>query len=338
MLAALLTGSLAAGAFALGFGGCTELVDGRVTVELVYPCRPGPGELGPRMSLFCLSVVQNGTLVSGPSCASSLPDARLELPESLAPLQVQVEILDGSRVLLLRGTSPPVSLVSGEDLAVPVALAPAQEFGLLWAAEAGCQELPHPLEGHTATLFPTGHLLLAGSARAEVTTGRAALLLDTHSPDAAPLVTPASLHRHQHQASLLNDGQLLLTGGLTALDGAPTLELVSLPPGSELMGAYVPGLDYAGAVQLEALQTALIHGRPRPHAAVFFGSQVLLTDGESPPEMLLDGGARTALAEFPGLPGAPFPPNGRTVTVVPYVAGKALVSGLGTGRLARLTV
>jgi hypothetical protein len=113
---------------------------------------------------------------------------------------------------------------------------------------------------------------------------------------------------------------------------------VSLEGGSELMGAYVPGLDYAGAVQLEALPTQLMFGRPRPHAAVFFGSQVLLTDGENSPEMVLDGGSRTALAEFPGQPGPPFPPNGRTPTVAPYAAGKALVPGLGTGRLARLTV
>jgi hypothetical protein len=325
-------------ALALGIGGCTELVDGQVSVDLIYPCRPGPGELGPRMSLFCLSVMQGETLLSGPACASSLPAARLELPEALTPAQVVVEIFDASGVLLLRGASPAVSLLSGEDLSVPVALATAQEFSLMWADETGCQPLAHPLEGHSATLFPTGHLLLAGSARAEVTAGRAALLLDTYDPAVATLSTPISLHRHQHEGVLLDDGQLLLVGGLTTQGGAPTPEVVSLAGGSELLGAYVPGLDYAGAVQLEASPGSLTFGRPRPHAAVFFGAQVWIADGESPPEMLLDAGTRSALVEFPGEPGVPFPANGRTPTVVPYSEGKALVPGLGAGRLARLTV
>ncbi len=325
-------------ALGLGASGCTELVDGRVQVELVYPCRPGQGELGPRMALFCLSVLQGERLVGGPSCASSLPEARLELPEEISPSRVRVEIYDADHVLLLRGASPPVSLVSGEEVRVPVSLAPAQGFGLLWAEEAGCQPLPHPLEGHTATLFPTGHLLLAGSARAELSTGQAALLVDTQDPGVAPLSTPASLHRHQHAAALLDDGRLLLVGGLVTGDGLATQEMVALPGGSELMGPYVTGLDYAAAVQLEALPARALHGRPRPRAAVFFGAQVLVADGENPAEMLLGGGTRVEPVEFLGLPGSPFPPNGRTPGVTPYAAGKALVPGVGTGRVVRLTV
>jgi hypothetical protein len=318
--------------------GCTEYRDGRVELDLAYPCRPGPAELQARIGLYCLRVTRGATLVAGPACASSLEEAALSLPESISPVRIGLEILDRDGVPLLRGISPETSLLSGEEDRVPLALAPVQGFGLLAGQAPGCASLPHPLEGHTASAFPSGHLLLLGSSRSEVTPTRAGLLFDGHTHAAVTLATPASLHRNQHTSSPLGDGGLLVAGGVLTADGQPTRTLVSLAGGSALGETYLDGWDYAPAVNLTELSTGLLHPRPAPDASVFFGSQVLLVDGLNPPEMFLASLGTIQEVEFTNLPGSPFPPNNRTARVVPYAPDKALVPGLGTGRLGRLTV
>ena len=78
----------------------------------------------------------------------------------------------------------------------------------------GAPRLDEPLGGHTATLYPTGELLLTGGARAA---GGAAVdqaaLLRPNTTRFEPL--PATLHtaRTGHTATLLPDGRLLLLGG-----------------------------------------------------------------------------------------------------------------------------
>jgi hypothetical protein len=320
--------------------GCGKLVDGQVTVELVTGCRPSLAKLQQTVQMYCISLErEDGVLLEGPNCSASLEGVELKVSERAEAVIVVVEgyerLPNDKHQVVLRGKSSPVLLVSGEDDQVQVPVAPVGFFGLVAAAEADCPGLPFPLSGHTATAYPSGHLILIGSDRPEAAAGQAALVIDTHAQVLEPLATPTSLHRSGHFAAPITDGRLLVAGGSMASSGQASRELVMLRGTGPMNTAYNRHREYFSALKFEQLARFLVHARPKPAAAVFYGEQVLIADGDNPPEMFMGDSEVSDL--FSVIGGQAFPENGNTVTVVPYSDNMAMLVG-SANRIGRLNV
>ncbi len=325
----------------LAISGCGELRHGHMSIELVSGCQPRLEEILQVVQMYCISIEQtDGSQLEGPNCSTSLEGVQLEVSESATPVVVVVEgyerLPNDKHQMVLRGKSAPVSLVSGEDDEVVVPASPVGFFGLLAADEDGCEEMPFPLVGHTATVFPSGHVVLVGSTRQEASLGRTALLIDTRAQEIESIDTPISLRRGFHAASLLDDGRLLIAGGVLASSDSPTGEMVVLRGAEPMLDDYDRDFDYLDSLVFESLERFLRYPRRRPNASVFFGSQVLINDGDSPAEMFMGNTETSDLLDISGENA--FPQNGRTVTAVPDGAGKAVLLGAWANRVGRLTV
>ena len=320
--------------------GCGKLVDGQVAVELVAGCRPSLAEVQQAVQMYCISLErEDGLLLDGPNCSASLEGVELKVDERAVAVIVVVEgyerLPNDKHQVVLRGKSSPVLLISGEDDVVKVPVAPVGFFGLVAAAEADCPALPMPMSGHTATAYPSGHVILIGSNRPEAAAGQAALAIDTYSQVLEPLATPTSLLRGGHFAAPLNEGRLFVAGGSMASGGQASHELVMLRGTEPMNTAYNRHREYFSALKFEQLARFLVHARPKPAAAVFYGDQVLIADGENPPEMFMGDSEVSDLFSVQG--GQAFPLNGNTITPVAYRDDMALLVG-AANRIGRLNV
>ncbi len=334
--------SLAWALLGLGAHGCGQRVDGQLSIELVAGCRPTLAEIQAEVDLFCISLERSdGTSLVDPNCSSSLADVDLKIDEPSEPVVVVVEGLqrldNGRHQVKARGKSPPVLLFSGEQASIDVPITPVGSFGLVAAGGGGCPPLPVPLEGHTATVYPSGHVILTGSARPEADADTVGLLIDGTRFAAQLLPTPTTLYRHDHFAAALDDGRLVLAGGLATDTGQASRVVVVLRGTDLLLESYKPGVDYSAGLFFEPLERTLTHPRPRPAAAVFNGQQVLIADGDEPAELFLGETETSAELSISEQGGQAFPLNGLTVTPIPISEQVAVLIGTPS-RVGRLTV
>lgn len=325
---------------ALLWAACTEYRDALVDIDLKLGCAPDLEDLKSEVTRFCLSLEDEaGSEVGPPSCAAEIADLALRADESENPLVV---VFEGFResTLAYRGRSAPVQLISSRDTRIAIPIAPADRFGLLFSDEAGCTPLPLPLADHTATLFSSGHLLLAGTSRTDPTgtSETVAVLYDSRADRLAPLGGPAKLRTGSMLAVLLEDGRVFFGGGTQS--GQAQDAVVILRGTEPLLLAYDPACDYTAQLEFDLLVRTLVHPRARPSSEVLFGGQVVVADGSNPAEMFLsEFETSDALSIISGGgPGEPFPTKGLVTTAVAFREDVALLMGGQANRLGRLTV
>lgn len=313
----------------LASSGCGETKDGTVAINLVVPCDPVMEDIQNNLAMVCLSVVDaEGAVIDGPNCSETIAGVKLSVDEKTQPVIVLLEgfaLPAGDNYeLMVRGRSAPVTLLSGVDSTVFLPVAPVGSFALIAADSGRCQPLPMPVSGHTATAFPSGHVLVVGSAEDGINSDMASMLLDSHSGQMQRISTPNSLYRWNHTATLLDDGRLLVAGGKLS-NGSATTDLVMLRGAKPLMSPYNPAVNYASRLEFETLPVKLPGPFEEPEAASFFGNQVLLVGGTSPAQILLEDESLGDL-DTENIPA--FPENGHTATPVAYESGAALIGGL----------
>lgn len=85
----------------------------------------------------------------------------------------------------------------------------------------------HPSLGHTATLLADGTVLLVGGSDFDMSTTTVYSTVYSYDPTTNTLTQKASMSvpRSRHTATLLNDGTVLVVGGLTTVGATATVEL-----------------------------------------------------------------------------------------------------------------
>ncbi len=317
--------------------GCGKYRDGNLSINLLVPCDPIMDELQTDLAMVCLSLVDiDSTVVDGPNCSQALSGVKLVVDEKTKPVVVLVEgfaqTAGDKYELAVRGRSAPVTFLSGVDSTVSVSVAPVGRFALVSADSATCRPLPMPVAGHTATVFPSGHVVVIGTSQDGLNSDMVAMLFDTYAGTLERVATPNSLYRWNHTATLLDDGRLLVAGGRLNSTGATT-ELVMLRGAESMMSPYNPSINYLSRLEFEPLPARLPGDYLEPTAALFFGDQVLLVDGFSPAQVFVGQDESLGDLDSGNIPA--FPQNGHTATPVAYDSGAALIGGL-QNRTARL--
>ncbi|MBN2493624.1 MAG: hypothetical protein JXR96_03445 [Deltaproteobacteria bacterium] len=310
---------------------CGEKVDGQIAIELILPCSPSQSDLTGDVELYCIAVEDRYGQEIDSSCSHEIATVELRAAETSTPVFVVVRGLAGD-MPVFQGRSAPVSLVSGEEATVAVPVCTVGHFSVVAGDMGGCQPLPVPLWGHTATVFPSGHVLTVGTAYEGADPARAALLLDPYTQRATGLSTPDAVMRSGHAAALLEDGRLLAIGGLTRL-GSPADKMAMLRGAEPMIHAYDIAQDYAGQLSFEFI--AMAEARPRPSAEVFFGQDVLVASGQRlGPELFRGGEEASGMVEVTG---DPFGTAG-TPSVFALDEDSGLVIGGAADRLGSLVV
>ena len=262
----------------LGSVGCSEPHAGHVQIELVTVCQPTLAQQ--QVELFCLSLEHQSPDTR--NCATDLGELELRIDEFTERVVVVIEGFinqDGQTEMVLKGKSSPVALLSGVDTTLVLPMAPLGQFGVL-AADSSlvdtCTPVPYPLVGHTATEFPSGHVLLIGGNREDGSgsSNQNAMLFDTRQDLRHVLTTPTSLDRYLHNADLLADGRVLISGGLQS--ALATDELVLFSGSSSMMNAYDSRVDYTADLDFEMLSDVLTFPVVFPSTALFLGQRVLV--------------------------------------------------------------
>ncbi|MEE8062283.1 MAG: Ig-like domain-containing protein, partial [Gemmatimonadales bacterium] len=156
-----------------------------------------------------------------PSASFSALPATLEIPRSGHTATL---LLDG-RVLLLGGVdASTLVLAEGEQFA------PTAEPGLLYDPRTGVFTLlPHalvvPRHQHTATLLPSGQVLVVGGYNEHGKALKSAELVNPATGMSTLLAARLRKGRAQHTASLLNDGRVLIAGGAKGEGALHTVEM-----------------------------------------------------------------------------------------------------------------
>ncbi len=317
-------------AILLAVAACGETRDGMVSINLVVPCDPVMEDIQGNLSMVCISLLNaDGDLVDGPNCSETLGGVKLVADEKTDPVVVLLEGFTqgaGDKVdLVVRGRSAPVALLSGVDSSVSIPVAPVGRFALLAGDNGKCQPLPMPVSGHTSTVFPSGHILVIGSSEDGINSDMAAMILDTYAGELQRVSTPNSLYRSNHTATLMDDGRLLVAGGVLK-SGYGAGELVMLRGAEPMMSPYNKAINYTSRLEFESLQVRLPASYPEPASALFFGQQVLLVDGSAPAQVFLGEDETLAVLDSGNI--TAFPENGHTATPVAYDSGAALIGGL----------
>ena len=123
--------------------------------------------------------------------------------------------------------------------------------------------------GHTATLLPSGKVLLAGGRADEADKGRTAEIYDPATGRTVATTHPMNAARSGHTATLLPSGEVLLAGGASSIDA----QNVDAAASAEL---YDPATD-----RFRALAAPLRSARADHTATLLPGGKVLLAGGSS---------------------------------------------------------
>jgi hypothetical protein len=311
-----------------------DKIDGQLSIQLTWVCDPPIEDFAAQIDIYCIRVIYPGNRAPDENCASSLEGLNLAVDETSGLVMVEVVGLTSVGETLVRGRSTPVRLVSGEATTVTIPALPVGNFSLLAADSGLCRPLPYHAVDHSATVFPSGHVLVAGSARPDEDPTRIAFLLDPVTNRLVVLNTPPELYRYQHSATLLDDGRLVVLGGQNQLGSAPQ-DILLLRGAESMMKPYDRAVDYS-LVSFEDLGAGLMVPRARHLASLFFGNQVLVNDGERTAEMFLGSREQSGFVAVDG--SDPFPASGKIATVVPIDGERALVLGGETNHNGLLTV
>ncbi len=321
--------------FAVWVGACAgEKIDGQLNIQLTWVCDPPIEDFVAQIDVYCVRVLYPGNRAPDESCSSSLEGLNLAVDETSGLVVVEVVGLTASNEPLVRGRSTPVRLVSGVPNALTIPALPLGSFSLVAADSGQCLPLPYYAVDHTATVFPSGHVLVTGSASPNEDPTRIAFLVDPVTGRLATLETPPALYRYQHSATLLDDGRLVILGGQNQLGSAP--QDILMLHGASMMKPYDRAVKYS-LVSFKELAEGLMVPRARHLASLFFGNQVLVNDGERTAEMFLGSREQSGFIAVSG--SDPFPiSGGRIASLVPLDDQRALVLGAETNHNGLLTV
>ncbi|NMB73595.1 MAG: hypothetical protein GYA21_00535, partial [Myxococcales bacterium] len=314
------------------FAGCGEdLVDSKARIQLLWGCIPSFSAATANVVSYCLTILDNPQQ-NRPTdgCASTLEGLRIKVKAATSPVHVKIEGIDQGGNTLVQGISPPVVLDPERETNVPVPMAPTvadkSSMALLVWGDSGCELLPFPVSNHTATVFPSGHVLVVGTDQIDVDSTQTAFLLDSVARSAHPLSTVGAdtLYRSQHYAGLFDDGRVLLAGGHTTAIGFFPEDIYTFQGIPALMRAYDRTQDYSSVSQFNRISgVELAYPRPIALGEVFFGDQALIYSEGDRPEMffgdtntraMLGGGVSQAFPATGSAPGlAVFPDRIRAV-------------------------
>ncbi|MBW1872427.1 MAG: hypothetical protein JRJ19_10200, partial [Deltaproteobacteria bacterium] len=312
-------------AMLLGLAGCGgEKVDGKLNIQLLSVCEPTFTDFQALIESYCISVEEVGGIIDH-NCSSHLGNLELKVDQTSGKVRLIVEGLDINLRTIVRGRSVPISLVSGEQNTISIPVAPLEGFGLLAGQQDGCTALPYLAAGHTATVFPSGHVLVVGSGSPTVSPSQAAFLIDPATARMDLIATPTSLHRFGHSSSLLADGRLIVLGGENQV-GSGQDEIVILRGTEKLHQTYDRANDYL-SISFESLMNGLMVARAAHDAALFHGDQILVNDSERTAEMFMGSTEQSGFVQV-APPFEPFPDNNsRIVTVTPIDQERAVILG-----------
>jgi len=322
--------------------GCGESIDGRLYIDLVPFCEPSLEQFQGEIAAYCIAVLIPGVAEPPKNCTTTLEAATLKVGETSGPVVVEVTALDGNGRPLVRGRSVPVTLVSGEDNELAIPVAPVGGFALVSGHAGSCQPLPYPAADHSATVFPSGHVLVTGTSSGEADRSKVAFLADPVSGRTRLLSTPFSLHRAYHSAALLADGRVIILGGANPLGAAPR-EIVAVAGPQSLMEDYsFSSFDphEPPSVSFDVLEQRLLNTREIHDSAVFFGDQIIINDGGTDAEMFLGSEDASGYILTPGGMTNPFPVSNQFIvtTVVSLDDSRAIVLGGEANHNGLLTV
>jgi hypothetical protein len=320
----------------MGLTGCgAEKVDGKLNIQLLPVCDPTFNDFQALIETYCISVEQVGGIIDS-NCSSHIGSLELKVNQTSGKVRLLVEGLDIDGHPVVRGRSVPISLVSGEQNTISIPIAPMEGFGLLASQQDGCTALPYLAAGHSATTFPSGHVLVIGSGSSTVSPSQAAFLIDPVTARMDLIRTPTSLHRFGHSASLLGDGRLVVLGGQNQV-GSGQDDIVVLYGTEKLFQIYDRANDYR-SIKFESLMNRLMVARQFHNAAVFHGDQILVNDSERTAEMFIGSTEQSGFIQVTP-PFDPFPDNNsRIVTVTPLDEERAIILGCLANHNGLLTV
>jgi hypothetical protein len=140
-------------------------------------------------------------------------------------------LLNNGQVLIVGGYDTNYGLISDAELYDP----PSQTFIDLGDTNS-------PRYGHTATVLQNGQVLIAGGERDAIPTGafNTAELFNLVNQTFTPVPVPMAAPREGHAATLLNDGQVLITGGDNPPSGSLNSAEIYDPPSNTFMAVASP--------------------------------------------------------------------------------------------------
>jgi hypothetical protein len=132
-------------------------------------------------------------------------------------------LLDNGQVLIVGGYDPDYGLIADAELYDP----PSQTFIDLGYTNS-------PRYGHTATVLQNGQVLIAGGETDAIPSGafNTAEIFNLTNETFTPVPAPMNASREGHAAVLLNNGQVLITGGDNPPNGSLSSAEVYDPPTS----------------------------------------------------------------------------------------------------------
>lgn len=220
---------------------CGKSVDVKLSMQIVSGCDSGEyNTLVTGITQYCLSILNaaDNSVYGQPLCSETIQNAAYKVDVkkliqdlgSGATVRIVVTGLS-SNVPKAQGVSYPVKLDPTKDNAISIPffrLVGLTSTSTTWdgnefmtlanSVVTSCEKMPFPAQGHTATLFPSGHVMVVGSGSALPTTiTTAAFLIDPYNQSFLPIqptpTTTETLHIDNHTASLLSDGRVVIVGG-----------------------------------------------------------------------------------------------------------------------------
>lgn len=289
--------SIACGTF---FGCGEDLVDSQARIRLLWGCLPSFSAASANVVSYCLTILENPKQ-NRPTdgCAGTLDGLRIKVKAAADPVYIKIEGIDQSGNTLLQGISIPVVLNPERETIVPVPMAPTvanRSVGalLVWG-DSGCEPLPFPVANHTATVFPSGQVLVVGTDETGLNDSDIAFLLSTIVPSIAmSSVQGTTLYRSRHFAGLLDDGRVLLAGGQTTAIGSFPQDLYVFQGNPALMRPFDMAVDYGSPFIFNPISgVELAYPRPMALGQVFLGDQALIySDGDRPEMFFGDSNTR----------------------------------------------
>jgi hypothetical protein len=333
-----------------GGGGSNALLG----LKIVWGCDPALLTETNKVDTYCINVLYGDETESGEMCSKGGADAvQWKVEPTDEKVVVEVKGYNQS-TLILKGRSAPVML-STEDTykenKVSIPLAIWKEFLLVSGSVAGCEALPFSVWNHTATVFPSGHVLVIGSGSLNAPAATAAFLMDTvQNTVFQPISTPndGDVWRHDHAASLLSDGRVVILGGMHTNNAVVTPDfeksILIVRNGQLFMSGFDISNPYESLLRFEKGPGPLMFERKNLNAAVFLGNQIFINNGINQPEIFVgtgESGQPQENSQLPTFSGAAPNPNpflqGSPAAVVPvgdrtgvvYVGNSAGTSGMG---------